>query len=1058
VGKLNNNDQSLSMIVALTKWETTSTPAVAVEAIEHQAIAVFWGATIPAIPDLLSLEQARTGMSYETALNQLLQIQQRWVQQLHGDSRFTLSLRIIGSGASETELIFGLMGKTEGNNEAETIAAARNFFNKVRDTLPDGYPLQPCAQIETLDVLRLPFLPSPAGALAEFRRAVSALQTISTEAVPDAVGQQINPWNPHAHHFQDLLRALVCHPTPAAIAINLRPTQLTPQESAYIGSIADQYSNLASISIGDSTQVRIWNTSVNHQEKRLEAEQAAQTWQQLQSNLRSPFELIINLLSESPIPQSIIAALQSAVDGQPKTEQQPRGNGVLVLAQSEAQKIAVRQNWADLSLHRWANLYDLGRLPWLFSPEEVHAIFRLPIADRNGVWGLPSAAGARDARRPQVHSERDAEIQIGALHLSKKQLTQHLLISGVPGSGKTNTSLYLLETLWRSHQIPWMVLEPAKTEYRGLRSVASLQNDLLIFTLGDERVAPFRFNPFELPPSINLDSHMGALLDLFSISMSMWGPLPNVVEQLIYEAYKRKGFTSLGDNQNLQPPRFSDLAALIPEIVPKLGYKKETTDEITAAISIRLNKFRRGALGRMLDTTESMPFDTLMQRPVILEMSQVGNSDDRAFLMGLILNRCYQYWTARRHEATGELKHLLLVEEAHNLLANASESTDQEQANPKGKAVRNFANMLAEVRGFGQGIAIAEQNPNGLVPDVMVNTNIKLAHRVVEATNRAALGRSMLLTPQQETQLASLKTGQLIYYVGGDREPSLTNAPNFKDAENGFNPRLSDAEIHTFFSNTIQPKHPTLYAPPPGCPTEPNLAHCLEQGADVVQALSEHPHYKSLKTDLLLQLLAAPFGAPAADAVRPTLGRILVERGANHLKPEEVQGILNSAMSLLALEAAQEKGKVHGWLGHQVQQAHQILTEAIFNPYAQVQDQWIELCRIPENFLRLSLSHPEYINCSSPGVFRYEVQTLLNKKEHFYQYLSKVSDIPAKALEDWITSSLPFFGRQLPKTLQISLQTCAAIQLTEKRPDFLASFMPITHEEQLNKKYEQRNQ
>jgi hypothetical protein len=39
VGKLNNNDQSLSMIVALTKWETTANPAVAIEPIEHQAIA-----------------------------------------------------------------------------------------------------------------------------------------------------------------------------------------------------------------------------------------------------------------------------------------------------------------------------------------------------------------------------------------------------------------------------------------------------------------------------------------------------------------------------------------------------------------------------------------------------------------------------------------------------------------------------------------------------------------------------------------------------------------------------------------------------------------------------------------------------------------------------------------------------------------------------------------------------------------------------------------------------------------------------------------------------------
>jgi DNA helicase HerA-like ATPase len=260
------------------------------------------------------------------------------------------------------------------------------------------------------------------------------------------------------------------------------------------------------------------------------------------------------------------------------------------------------------------------------------------------------------------------------------------------------------------------------------------------------------------------------------------------------------------------------VANLVPEIAPRLGYTKETTDEISAAISVRLNRFRRGGLGRMLDTTRSIPFDDLMQKPVILEMSQITNSDDRAFMMGLILNRCYQYWTARRHEATGELKHLLLVEEAHNLLSKVLESSDQESANPKGKAVKNFANMLAEVRGFGQGIAIAEQNPEGLIADVMVNTNIKLAHRTVEAKNRESLGRSMLLTPQQEKSLASLGVGQMLYYIGGSPEPMVTAAPNFKDdASNKFNPHLRDDDINNQFQ-MFKNQHASLYAPSIGCP------------------------------------------------------------------------------------------------------------------------------------------------------------------------------------------------------------------------------------------------
>ncbi|MEC4893081.1 MAG: DUF87 domain-containing protein [Oscillatoria sp. PMC 1051.18] len=1038
------------MINSLSKWETTTAPAVAVETTETQNIVVFWGVIIPAIPDLISLEQARTGMSYETALNQLLQTQKLWIQQLHGESRFTLSLRIITTGDSEQDLICGIVGKTEGKSETETIIAARNFFNKVRDTFPNGYPLEACQNVNQLALLRLPFLTGETGdiqdeltggVIAEFRRQITQLQTITAAEIPGQVGVQIDPWISQVGNFQELFRALVCHPTPAAVAINLCPTQLTREESAYIANQARLYANIASVSRTESSQNRVLSSSFQYQEKLIEAEAASQAWTKLQTAWRNPFEMTVSIISQSSLPQSVVAALQSAIAGTSPSPSATKAVGEIIIAQSEAQKMALRQNWVDLTLHRWANTYKLDRLPWLFSPEEVHSIFRLAIADRAGVWGLPSAPGAQNARRPNKIRDIPADLNLGGLQLSKKQLTQHLLICGVPGSGKTNTSLYLLETLWRQHQVPWMVLEPAKTEYRGLKAVTSLQDDLLIFSLGDERVAPFRFNPFELPEGINLDSHLGALLDLFSVSMSMWGPLPNVVEQLIQEAYKRQGFTILGDNSKLTPPCFSDLVNLIPEIVPKLGYKPETTDEITAAISVRLNKFCRGGLGQMLNTTESLNFDELMRHPVILEMSQITNSDDRAFIMGLILNRCYQYWTARRHEATGELKHLLLVEEAHNLLANASESTNQEQANPKGKAVRNFANMLAEVRGFGQGIAIAEQNPEGLVPDVMVNTNIKIAHRIVEAKNREALARSMLLTPQQEKSLASLGVGQFLYYIGGQAEPSVTIAPNFKDdITNGFNPRLTDLEINSCFQQ-FQANYDSVYAPLFGCPIDSSLVSCIEQGATLVEIISENPEYKPLKNKLILQLLAAPFGAPTAKLVRPILGRILVSRGANHLNSQEIKAILSSAVSFLAWQAIQEKGKIHGWLGRQKNHAHKLLVKAILSPNSQDCKSWMGICRIPQHLLELGLPHSEYTKCEAPGVFRYENKMLLvGDRSSFFEDIQDENLTPAQALQNWAATSVVY--PYLNDSLQNSLITCLAIQLTEDEPEDLPYFLP----------------
>jgi hypothetical protein len=136
-----------------------SVPAIMVESIGSKSIAAFWAAIVPAIPDLISVECSRTGMTYENALQSLLQIQKSWIQKLHGESRFSLSLRCISSGDSSRDLVLGIVGRTEGEIEAETITSARNFFNKIRDTFPINNPLEHCQKLEDLAYLRLPFLP-----------------------------------------------------------------------------------------------------------------------------------------------------------------------------------------------------------------------------------------------------------------------------------------------------------------------------------------------------------------------------------------------------------------------------------------------------------------------------------------------------------------------------------------------------------------------------------------------------------------------------------------------------------------------------------------------------------------------------------------------------------------------------------------------------------------------------------------------------------------------------------------------------------------------------------
>lgn len=310
-------------------------------------IDIYWGINIPAIPDLIALEQFRTGCTFESALSQLCALQQKWIRQLHGDSRFTLSWRLITDGDVKRDLIFGLVGKTTGFNKDETAIAAQMFFEQIRDSLPSGYPLKQCNSNESLAQLRLPLRPNSQGQLGEFRRTIINLQTVSTANFPQIIGKQINPWIPQVDDdFQALFRALACQNIPTGLAINIRPTYLALEEQQQIAKSADAYASISTKDVSNQYGQFV-SISESRQRKLFEAAQASEAWQQFYRSLQTPFEVNICLISEGTIPHSIISALQSAIKGENSSDL-PAGSGELCLATTEVQKIAVRQGWADL--------------------------------------------------------------------------------------------------------------------------------------------------------------------------------------------------------------------------------------------------------------------------------------------------------------------------------------------------------------------------------------------------------------------------------------------------------------------------------------------------------------------------------------------------------------------------------------------------------------------------------------------------------------------------------------------------------------------------------------
>lgn len=358
--------------------------------------------------------------------------------------------------------------------------------------------------------------------------------------------------------------------------------------------------------------------------------------------------------------------------------------------------------------------------------------------------------------------------------LDLERLAEHALIGGVTGSGKTNSAMHLLQQAWQAY-IPFLVVESAKTEYRALvqRGDASLR----VFTLGDERLSPFRLNPFQVLPGVAVQTHIDHLKAVFNASFAMYGPMPHVLEQCIYAIYADRGWDmATGANRRgAHPsafPTLTDLYHKIDEVVEALGYGDRITPELKAALKVRVNSLRIGSKGLMMDTHLSLPIEQLLQAPTILELQSIGDDDEKAFIIGVLWIFLYEYRRTRSHEG-GRLQHLTLIEEAHRLLAAAPAPVNNEVANIRGKAVETFCNMLSEIRAYGEGVIIADQSPTRLAPDAIKNTGLKLMHRTVAVEDREMMGGSMNLDAAQLQHVSALAKGVAAVFAEGDDQPYL---------------------------------------------------------------------------------------------------------------------------------------------------------------------------------------------------------------------------------------------------------------------------------------------
>lgn len=350
-------------------------------------------------------------------------------------------------------------------------------------------------------------------------------------------------------------------------------------------------------------------------------------------------------------------------------------------------------------------------------------------------------------------------------------LSKHMFICGVPGSGKTNTMLHLVNSLWNTDmvrggkktkaRIPFLILEPAKHEYRELANLDI--SELIIFSPSANTNFPIQINPFEFPKNITLSEHIGKLCQVFEGAFPIAPPAPFILDRAIQTVYEKHGWDSKDINTGEKAyPTMSELYEQFELELSKTEYDSEIRGNIQSVLQMRIGSLLRREMKDIFDVKKStISPEEWIKRPIIVELESLAEGPAN-FITLLLCTLIREVLKTEDFDKGNKIRHVIFIEEAHNLISSESQAKDPQDSNPKIAATAFIVKMLAEVRALGEGIIIADQLPSAMASEVIKNTNIKIVHRLTAQDDRELIGSAMTASSLQLENMATFTQGQVL--------------------------------------------------------------------------------------------------------------------------------------------------------------------------------------------------------------------------------------------------------------------------------------------------------
>ena len=326
------------------------------------------------------------------------------------------------------------------------------------------------------------------------------------------------------------------------------------------------------------------------------------------------------------------------------------------------------------------------------------------------------------------------------------------------------------------------MIEPSKGEYK---KIFGSKEDVYVYGTNVSIAPLLRINPFSFPKKIHVLEHLDRLVEIFNVCWPMYAAMPAVLKNAIERSYEDCGWDltkSTYEYGNRFYPNFNDVARNVKLIMDSSEYDADNKGAYKGALLTRLNSLTNGINGLIfsMESEDEIAQEVLFDKNVIVDLSRVGSSETKSLLMGMLVLKLQEY----RMSCDGineKLKHLTVLEEAHNLLRSTPSVQSAEVSNLFGKSVEMIANAIAEMRTYGEGFIIADQAPALLDMSVIRNTNTKIIMRLPDRNDRELVGKAANLNDIQIMEISKFPKGVAAIYQSEWIQPVLCKFDKYCD-------------------------------------------------------------------------------------------------------------------------------------------------------------------------------------------------------------------------------------------------------------------------------------